>query len=257
MEVTLSQATLRSNRSLRRRFLIERLPACGLLILFGFVLGCNRIGSGIDSAVETEVASLDPETNAPSNFVWPSDPSHPTLSLELEIEGQPGHRIAIELMPELAPVTVAQIIALAKNGYYDGTTFHRVIPGFMIQGGDPFSRDRDPNNDGLGGSDLAIDDEFGHAPFLRGVVGMSNQGSPNSTGSQFFIMHADGGRSLDGRYTVIGRVVSGIEIVDAITQVSIDRVGRWGPRDRPIKGVRMTRVSIEERAAELAKQSTP
>jgi peptidyl-prolyl cis-trans isomerase B (cyclophilin B) len=205
----------------------------------------------------------EPEVEVPASaaFEWPDDPSHPILSVEIENsainvvrhnadEGQRAGKgtIVIELMPELAPVTVAHVIDLAKDGYYDGTTFHRVIPGFMIQGGDPNTRDRDPNNDGNGNPSMRLDDEFGNAPFVRGVVAMANQGRQGSTGGQFFIMHADN-RSLDGRYTVIGRVVSGIEVVDEITKVSIDRIGRWGPKDRPIENVVMKRVAIQEQAA--------
>jgi peptidyl-prolyl cis-trans isomerase B (cyclophilin B) len=208
----------------------------------------------------------EPVVEAPAavGFEWPEDPSHPILTLEIENdviddasrdsdEGPPAGpagkgTIEIELMPELAPVSVAHVIDLAKDGYYDGTTFHRVIPGFMIQGGDPNTRDRDPSNDGNGNPSMRIDDEFGNAPFVRGVVGMGNLGRSDSTGSQFFIMHADN-RSLDGRYTVIGRVVSGIEVVDEITRVSIDRIGRWGPKDRPIENVLMKRVAIKEQTA--------
>jgi len=216
-----------------------------MLFLLAATHGCDRLES-------KPLPESDAPTTAP--FEWPDDPNHATLSVEIEtdsiefmdrIEG--GAIITIELMPELAPISVARVIDLAKDGYYDGTTFHRVIPDFMIQGGDPNSRDRNPNNDGNGNPELHLPDEFGEAPFLRGVVGMGNLGRKNSTGGQFFIMQADA-PSLEGRYTVIGRVVSGIEVVDAITEVSIDRVGRWGPKDRPIENVWMKRVAIRELA---------
>ncbi len=225
----------------------------GILFLLAMATACNRVEIG-----------NEPVVDAPTSvrFEWPDDPSHPTLGLEIENaainvashgadDGQRAGRgtIVIELMPELAPVTVARVIDLAKDGYYDGTTFHRVIPGFMIQGGDPNTRDRDPDNDGSGDPSVRLDDEFSDAPFVRGVVGMGNLGRRDSTGSQFFIMHADE-RSLDGRYTVIGKVVSGIEVVDEITRVSIDRIGRWGPKDRPIENVVMKRVAIREQAPE-------
>ncbi len=224
----------------------------GLLVLLVTIGGaCNRVG--LDDAAESGTrrasdsdAPADP-SNPSNDFVWPEDPSHPILAISVET-GRSEGTIAIELMPELAPVTVARVIELAKEGYYDGTTFHRVIPGFMIQGGDPNSRDRDPTNDGMGGTDLRLDDEFTRAPFVRGVVGMGNTGRPNTSGSQFFIMHDDN-RSLDGRYTVIGRVVSGMEVVDAVTRVPIDRIGRWGPRDRPMENVVMKRVTIREQVA--------
>ena len=252
MCITLSQSSERSLSGPISRDASRILPTLGMLFFLGISPGCDRVEIAIAPVAETPTVI---------GFEWPDDPGHPILTLEIENEaiddagrgGDEGLRtkkrtIEIELMPELAPVTVAQVIDLAKDGYYDGTTFHRVIPGFMIQGGDPNTRDRDPNNDGNGDPSVRIDDEFGNASFVRGVVGMGNLGRPNSTGSQFFIMHADN-RSLDGRYTVIGRVVSGIEIVDEITQVSIDRIGRWGPKDRPLANVLMKRVAIQEQAA--------
>lgn len=175
-----------------------------------------------------------------SSFVWPEDPGHPRLAMEVVGAGVEG-RIEIELMPELAPKSVAHVLELAREGSYDGTTFHRVIPGFMIQGGDPNSRDRDPSNDGHGGMTKRIEDELSEAPFVRGVVAMANQGGPDSSGSQLFIMHDDN-RTLDGRYNVIGRVRAGMDVVDAIAEIETDAVGRWGPRDRPIENVVMARV---------------
>jgi len=175
-----------------------------------------------------------------ATFSWPVDPSHPVLEISIESPESRG-TILIELMPELAPATVVSVIELANEGFYDGTTFHRVIPGFMLQGGDPNSRDRDPNNDGKGGPGRRFHDEFGKAPFLRGVVGMGNKGRKDSTSTQFFIMHADH-QNLDGRYTAVGRVVSGMELVDDLTKAAIDRAGRWGPKDRPIENITMTKV---------------
>ena len=222
-----------------------------MLFILAMTTACNRVETGSDPQVDPPAAA---------SFEWPVDPSHPTLTLEIEsgasdVLAEDKRTIVIELMPELAPESVAHVVDLAKDGYYDGTTFHRVIPGFMIQGGDSNSRDRDPNNDGDGIHDIRIADEFGRAPFVRGVVGMANRGHPNSAGSQFFIMHADN-RSIDGRYSVIGRVVSGIEVVDAISQVPIDRVGRWGPKNRPLENVLMKRVAIREQAAETPSIST-
>jgi len=225
----------------------RRMTAIGLATTL-VILGCDgsmKSDRNADSRGAANRTAASSEAKSGGTFAWPEDPSHPMLVVD--IESEPGRgTITIELMPELAPKTVAHVIELAEQGYYDGTTFHRVIPGFMIQGGDPNSRDRDPDNDGQGNSELSVDDEFGAAPFVRGVVGMGNKGRRNSTGGQFFIMHADN-RNLDGRYTVIGRVVDGMDVVDAITTVSIDRIGRWGPKDRPIKNVVMTSVAIETR----------
>jgi len=198
--------------------------------------GCD----GNDANDNAGAEQADPVATTRGPFEWPSDPSHPVLEVAIESAAGSG-TILIELMPELAPSTIVKVLELADAGFYDGTTFHRVIPGFMIQGGDPNSRDRDPTNDGVGGSNVKIQDEFTEAPFLRGVVGMGNRGRPNSTSTQFFIMqkHNEG---LTGRYNAVGRVLRGMELVDAITSVDIDRSGRWGPKDRPLENVIMTSV---------------
>jgi peptidyl-prolyl cis-trans isomerase B (cyclophilin B) len=140
--------------------------------------------------------------------------------------------IRIELLPELAPATVEHWKSLAASGYFDGTNFHRVIPGFMIQGGDPLTRNHDPRDDGRGGPEFTIPDELTAWPQRRGTVSMANKGQRNTAGSQFFILQADAPH-LDGRFTVFGRVVAGMDVVDAITRLEIDKYGRYGPRDRP------------------------
>ena len=120
-----------------------------------------------------------------------------------------GGTVEIVLRPDLAPHHIQQIQTLVRRGFYNGLTFHRVIPGFMAQGGDP-------KGTGEGGSDLPdIKAEFTSVPFLRGTVGAARAESPDSANSQFFIMFAPKG-DLDGNYTVIGRVVKGMEAVDNI-----------------------------------------
>jgi len=157
--------------------------------------------------------------------------------------------IRIELLPEIAPQTVANFAKLVNEGFYDGTTFHRVIPGFMIQGGDPASKNKDPRDDGKGGPGYKIDDEFSAFPHVRGVVSMANTGDRNSGGSQFFIVHQDT-RHLDGRYSAFGRVIESLDVVDAVTRVAIDKYGRFGPRDRPHPdAVVMESVRIEPAGA--------
>jgi len=203
-------------------------------------MGCDRSEPGQAQAVDGPGARSDEA----SSFRWPEAPDHPTLTVDVEDPRSAG-TIEIELMPELAPKTVAHVLDLVSRGFYDGTTFHRVIPGFMIQGGDPNSLDRDPTNDGRGGFAVTLEDEFGEAPFLRGVVAMANKGREDSAGSQFFIMLADD-HTLDGRYTVIGRVRSGMDVVDGVARVETDAVGRWGPKDRPIVNVVMTRIRVDE-----------
>ncbi len=167
--------------------------------------------------------------------------SHEIAVLSLEELGT----IRIELLPELAPETVAHFKKLVEEGLYDGTTFHRVIPGFMIQGGDPLTKNIDPRDDGRGGTDYDIADEFSAMPHTRGVVSLANQGRHNTAGSQFFIVHQDTPQ-LDGSFTVFARVVEGMEVVDAVTELEIDKYGRYGPRDRPYpKDARISSIRIE------------
>ena len=177
---------------------------------------------------------------APDAFAWPEGP-HPTATLRIAGLGE----IVIELYPELAPATVANFEQLAAAGFYDGTTFHRVIPGFMIQGGDPNTRDDDPVNDGHGGSEERIPDEISGAPHVPGVVSMANLGSPNSATSQFFIVIGDA-RHLDAKHSVFGRVRSGDAVVEAITAVETDVYGRWGPKQRPIEDVVIEGVVLDD-----------
>jgi len=147
--------------------------------------------------------------------------------------------MVVELLPSKAPKTVENFKKLVREGFYDGTTFHRVVPGFMIQGGDPNTKDRDPRNDGRGGPGYTIPGEFSDVKHVRGVVSMARRSSPNSGGSQFFVL-VDDAPNLDGQYAAFGRVVSGIEVADKVVAVPRDEFGRHGPRDRPLEDVHMT-----------------
>ena len=142
--------------------------------------------------------------------------------------------VEVELYDEDAPKTVANFTKLAGEGFYDGLIFHRVIPDFMIQGGDP-------TGTGMGGPGYQFEDEPNGHQVARGVIAMANSG-PNTNGSQFFIVTADACPWLDGKHTVFGRVTSGMELVDEISEVSRDS------RDRPHEDVaiapRSTRCSF-------------
>ena len=137
-------------------------------------------------------------------------------------------RITIRLRPDLAPKHVAQIKALTKRGFYDGIVFHRVIPGFMAQTGDP-------TGTGTGGSDLPnIPAEFTQEPFKRGSVGMARSSSPNSANSQFFICY-EGCGSLTGQYTLFGEVASGMDVADKIKKGSSAENGKVASPDKIVK----------------------
>ncbi len=138
--------------------------------------------------------------------------------------------IELELFAEDAPKTVENFVKLAGEGYYDGLTFHRVIPDFMVQGGCP-------RGDGTGGPSYEFEDEPNANRIVRGAIAMANRG-PNTNGSQFFIVTAEECPWLDGKHTVFGRVSSGMEVVDAIS--SVERDGR----DRPRQPVTTDRVTL-------------
>jgi len=138
--------------------------------------------------------------------------------------------IELELFPEDAPKTVENFTKLAGDGYYDGLTFHRVIPDFMIQGGCPLG-------DGTGGPGYTFEDEFNGHPVARGYLAMANAG-PGTNGSQFFIVTADACPWLDGKHTVFGRITSGQDVADRISQVDRDE------RDRPLEPVLLETVEL-------------
>ncbi len=150
-----------------------------------------------------------------------------------------GGEIILELIPEYAPATVENFLDLVKKGFYDGLTFHRVIEGFMIQGGDP-------EGTGLGGSDKNIYGEFAANGFeqnilkhSRGVVSMARAQNPNSASSQFFIVHRDSPH-LDGQYAAFGKVISGMEVVDKIATVETDET------DKPVNEVVIKTIKVIE-----------
>ena len=149
-----------------------------------------------------------------------------------------GRQIKVELLPEYAPKTVANFEKLVREGFYDGLTFHRIIPGFMIQGGDPLGN-------GMGGAKEKIPGEFRQNGFaqntlkhVRGVISMARAYDPNSASSQFFIMHADAPH-LDGAYAAFGRVVEGLDVVDEIAATPTDY------RDAPRVRVGIKTVTID------------
>ena len=149
-----------------------------------------------------------------------------------------GH-IKFSLLPDIAPETVRNFSQLAKSGFYSGTLFHRVIPGFMIQGGDPNTKNPDKSTWGQGGPGYNLKAEFNSRSHLRGIVSMARAGDPDSAGSQFFIVTSDS-TFLDKQYTVFGEVVDGMEVVDEI--VNLPRDGN----DCPDQQAKMLEVTISE-----------
>ena len=138
--------------------------------------------------------------------------------------------IAIELFDDDAPKTVDNFLKLSRDGFYDGVIFHRVIPDFMIQGGDP-------TGTGTGGPGYQFEDEFNENKVVRGALAMANAG-PNTNGSQFFIVATEAASWLDGKHTVFGRVTEGMDVVDTISELETDA------RDRPRDDVVIERVDV-------------
>jgi cyclophilin family peptidyl-prolyl cis-trans isomerase len=140
--------------------------------------------------------------------------------------------IELELFPDEAPATVENFLKLSRDGFYDGVIFHRVIPDFMIQGGDP-------TGTGTGGPGYQFEDEFNEHRVVRGALAMANAG-PNTNGSQFFIVTAEATPWLDGKHTVFGRVTGGMDVVDRISAADRDA------NDRPVEEIAIERVEVGE-----------
>lgn len=217
----------------RRSFLLASLGVASLCLA-----GC---GSGASGAASTSAASASavPSSSASSCVTsasgeYASGTHHATIEVE-------GYRaIKLELDADVAPVTVANFAKLAGEGFYDGLTFHRIIEGFMVQGGDP-------NGNGTGGSDVKIVGEFsdnGHPnsiSHVRGTISMARSQAYNSASSQFFIMQADT-PSLDGQYAAFGHVTEGMDVVDAMCEAArpTDNNGTIAAADQPrIASVKM------------------
>lgn len=169
---------------------------------------------------------------------------NPIVTIEMEN----GDIMKAELYPEIAPNTVNNFISLIQKGYYDGVIFHRVIPGFMIQGGDP-------EGTGMGGPGYSIRGEFSNNGFRNdlkhtpGVLSMARTMIPDSAGSQFFIMH-ETSPHLDGEYAAFGKVIEGLETVDKIAKVKTDY------SDRPIEEQKMAKVTVDTFGVEYAQPET-
>ncbi|MCH2508083.1 MAG: peptidylprolyl isomerase [Dehalococcoidia bacterium] len=170
-----------------------------------------------------------PQYSAP-----PSMSINPDSEISAIINTSSG-QIKINFFPSDAPITVNNFVFLAKEGYYDDVIFHRVVEGFMIQGGDP-------TGTGMGGPGYTFPDEPVSRDYLRGTMAMANAG-PNTNGSQFFIMHKNGG--LPKNYTIFGEVVEGIDVVDTIANLEVSMSGS-GEMSKPVNPTKILDIAIEE-----------
>jgi len=161
------------------------------------------------------------------------------MSNEIAVVETSFGNIEFELLEDVAPGHVQNFKDLANSDFYNGTIFHRVIPGFMVQGGDPNTKSDDRSSHGMGGPGHTIKAEFNDEPHIRGIVSMARSQDPDSAGSQFFVVVKDSD-FLDGQYTAFGRVISGMDVADKIVDSPRD------DRDNPIDRIEM-KVTIESR----------
>jgi peptidyl-prolyl cis-trans isomerase B (cyclophilin B) len=163
-------------------------------------------------------------------------------ALEAVLETDKGTMRA-RFFPEEAPNHVRNFLDLAQKGFYDGTAFHRVIRGFMIQGGCPNTRAGARGAPGTGGPGHKIAAEFNARPHRRGTLSMARSAHPDSAGSQFFVVHGEHIESLDGNYTVFGELVDGLDVLDAIASVEVE-FGSGGERSKPTQRVGLRSVRV-------------
>lgn len=226
---------------LRDQTVVSRHASLALL-----VLSLLWVGACDNNAPTTNTANGNGNANqsaTPANANQPqatASPANPNQKNPVAVIETSAGKIKVELLADLAPVTVENFRQLAERGYYNGTIFHRTISGFMIQGGDP-------TGTGAGGetangrplpNEIRISSPYYQGGYKRGLVAMANKGRPETGSSQFFIMHQN--YQLQPNYTIFGRVTDGLPVVDKIA------TARTGAQDRPIAPVKMTKVYIEK-----------
>jgi cyclophilin family peptidyl-prolyl cis-trans isomerase len=218
------------------------------------VTGCAPESVPTAEPPETNIAAKTPPETKESTPATPAPktgeeqekaqtetaPKAKTTGKEVAVIETSQGRIVFEFLTDKAPKTVESFKKLAGRKFYDGTKFHRVIPGFMIQGGDPNSKNDDKSDDGMGGPGFNLAAEFNDTKHVRGIVSMARASDPNSAGSQFFICVADS-NFLDGQYTAFGRVIEGMDVADKIVELPRDA------NDNPDTPAIMKTVRIEKR----------
>ncbi len=177
-----------------------------------------------------------------ANRNTPSHPmTHELSGVQVRLETTAGN-MTVEFLTDVAPRHAENFVKLAKDGFYDGTRFHRVIPGFMIQGGDPNTKKDDERAWGTGGPGWSVDAEFNDVHHERGILSMARSQDPNSAGSQFFVCHGEAG-FLDGQYTAFGKLLDGFEVLDEIANAP---TLPGGEGSRPKDPVTVTKATVVE-----------
>ena len=206
-------------------------------LLITAIISLTLIGCSTSNKSNKEETNTESDDNKEIYLSKETEKKETDKNPVVTIEMEDGKVIKLELYPEIAPNTVRNFINLANSKFYDGLIFHRVISGFMIQGGDP-------EGTGMGGPDYSIYGEFTNNQFennllhTKGVISMARSNDKNSAGSQFFIMHGDT-PSLDGDYAAFGKVIEGMDVVDSIAQVET------GSNDRPKKDIKIKSITVD------------
>ena len=216
-----------------------------LLAIFSIFIGCE---TEEQEMLRTENSNLKKKLSDQEYKLQLSAKSLVTLStlarslqsLQADIVTNRG-TITVKFFPEKAPIHVMNFVLLSEGGFYNGVKFHRVIKNFMIQAGDPNSKDNNPNDDGTGGSLVNLPSEFSDINHARGILSMARSQDPNSASSQFFIMHAENA-GLNMKYSAFGEVTKGMEVVDAIANTPTINKGRI--KDRPAKDVIIKNIRV-------------
>ena len=225
----------------------------GILMIFALA-ACAQNGADAtasDTATTSEETTTTAAAAETTSSAEPAQQEKPMSAYEnkiAEIHTTAG-QIDVRFFPDVAPNHVKNFIDLAEKGFYNGTKFHRVIPGFMIQGGDPNTKAGNPMMWGTGGSGTNVKAEFNSVQHKRGILSMARSGHPDSASSQFFIMVADY-PSLNGQYSAFGQVVKGMDVADKIVSAPRD------PNDRPDNPTAIERIVIRD-AREDEKGPTP
>ena len=196
----------------------------------------NELKNGASAQTSSKEASK-PQSNKPTNNNNQMELENLAAIYKQALIKTNFGDIKVKFYIEESPKTVNNFLNLAKKGFYDGTLFHRVIKDFMIQGGDPNSKNEDWNTHGMGGPGYKFGDEFNDHKLVRGSFAMANSG-PNTNGSQFFIVTKDATPWLDGKHTNFGYIVEGVEIIEKIEAVEINE------RDHPVKDVKIEGIEL-------------
>ncbi len=226
--------------------------------LFGAALSMLVAGgASADDAMAKAPAAKAPAAKAAKPASKAMKPAPNGASDEVAVLDTSKGRMVVEFWEKDAPLTVANFKKLARQGYYDGTGFHRIIKGFMIQGGDPKSKSPNASDLGTGGPGYTINDEFNDHPHVKGVLSMANTGTPNSAGSQFFVVHGTAS-SLDHHYTGFGHLIAGMDVLEKIANSPTGpNPSMPGENSKPMDWTTLKSVKIMSKSAYTASTGSP